>query len=174
MAVFVVRGLFNQLFRSPPAIVATATPAAAQRGQSGTLSLTGVRHPLPPIRDSTHRCRPHHYECDGADSHNPTAQFTIPANAATGARTLIVTSNSEEAILPNGFTVREQSVVPAPFFLLSPDFCLLSSYSCLPLASTLASSYNNHSLVAHFLPGFAVTGPALSVTSGLNGTRIPH
>src|SRR5579871_4226115 len=41
MAVFIMRGAFNQLLPAGSPVIASATPAAASRGQTVTVTLTG-------------------------------------------------------------------------------------------------------------------------------------
>ena len=108
MAVFVMRGAFNQLLPSPRPIVVSIAPNAASPGETLTVTITGQNTFFtggtpqvlagPGIAASN-------ITVNSATS--ITAQLTVAANAAPGPRSITVTIPGEiEATLPNGFKVQ--------------------------------------------------------------------
>jgi hypothetical protein len=106
MAVFVVRGAFNELLASGSPVVASISPATLSPGTTGTVTITGLNTNFV-ISTSLVTAG------DGITVSNVnvstgtslTVQFTVDANAALGPRSIVVTTGPEEAALPNGFQV---------------------------------------------------------------------
>ena len=106
MAVFIMRGAFNQLLPGGTAMVSGVNLAALTRGQTATVTVTGANTNFargttqvnagPGVSVGT---------VTVANSTTLSVQLTVAANAATGPRTLLVTTGGEEAALPNGVMV---------------------------------------------------------------------
>jgi hypothetical protein len=108
MAVFIMRGTFNQLLSAPRPIAASASPGLASRGQTVNVTITGqntyfnggVPQVLagPGITVSN---------ISVTSATSLTAQFQVAPDAAVGPRSITVTIPGEiEATLPNGFKVQ--------------------------------------------------------------------
>ncbi len=108
MAVFIMRGAFNQLLPFPRPIVASVSPNSAAAGQTVTVTITGQNTYF-------NGGPPQVAAGPGMTVSNVTvvsasvivAQFTVAANAAPGPHSITVTVPGEiEATLPNGFRVQ--------------------------------------------------------------------
>jgi hypothetical protein len=107
MAVFVMRGAFNQLLLPTTPIIVYASPATAQPGTTMTLTLTG---------QNTHFAGGTTQVSAGAgiavtgvfvtSATTLTVQMTVAGNAAPGPRSITATTGGEDATLPNGFLVQ--------------------------------------------------------------------
>ena len=108
MAVFIMRGAFNQLLPSPRPIVVSVSPSAALPGQTANVTITGQNTYFnggspqvvagPGITVSN---------ISVSSATSMTAQLSVAPNAATGPRSITVTVPGEiEATLPNGFRVQ--------------------------------------------------------------------
>jgi uncharacterized repeat protein (TIGR01451 family) len=107
MAVFVMRGAFNQLLPANTPMIISVSPAAGPRAYTMMVTLTG---------QNTNWVNGTTQVSTGAgitvtnvvvtNSTTLTAQLVIAANAVTGPYSLTATTVGEEATLPNGFTVQ--------------------------------------------------------------------
>jgi arylsulfatase A-like enzyme len=87
--------------------VAASNPATARLGQTVTFNLTGVNTNFSP--GATRVDAGPGVTAGAATVISPTSlrvQLTVAANAPLGARTLVVVTGSERAVLANGFTIQ--------------------------------------------------------------------
>ena len=107
MAVFIMRGEFNQLLPSGTPIVAWAYPASASAGQAVTVTILGQNTNfatgLTQVSAGTGITVSNIAVANGTTL---TAQFVLAPGAPSGPRSITVTTGSEEATLPNGFKVQ--------------------------------------------------------------------
>ena len=107
MAVFIMRGEFNQLLPSGTPVVAWAYPASASAGQTVTVTILGQNTnfstTLTQVNAGTGIIVSNIAVANGTTL---TAQFAVAPGAASGPRSITVTTGSEEATLPNGFKVQ--------------------------------------------------------------------
>lgn len=109
MALFVMRGSFNLLLPAvpaPAAVIAGVSPNSGTPTATVNVTITGA---------NTHFAQGTTQIASGAgitaqnitvnSATSLTAQLVIAANATIGPATLVVTTGTEEAALPNGFTV---------------------------------------------------------------------
>lgn len=107
MSVFIVTGLLNQLLGPTVPIVSMATPNQAAPGQILDVTLAGV---------NTHFAQGA-TQVTAAPYITPTfiavtsetsltVQLVVSAGAPPNPTSIVVTTGSEEAVLPNGFTVQ--------------------------------------------------------------------
>jgi hypothetical protein len=108
MAIFVMRGAFNQLLPSTQAIIASVSPAALTAGTSGTFTVTGVNTNF--VQGATDIVS---VDNNAVTSSNlvvtsPTT-LTVTLTATAGASqqpvSIYVQTGTQEAVLPNGLTV---------------------------------------------------------------------
>ena len=107
MAVFIMRGAFNQLLPAGAPTIASVSPAAGPRGFMVMVTLTG---------QNTHWVNGTTVVSTGlglmatnvvvTNATTLTAQLVIAPNAVPGPYSLTATTGGEEATLPNGFTVQ--------------------------------------------------------------------
>ena len=107
MAIFLVRGAFNQLLPAGTPIITSVSPAAGTHGQTVTATLTG---------QNTNFASGATQVSGGAgitvtsvtltSATTLTAVLSIDGAAAPGPRSLTATTGSEEATIPNGFQVQ--------------------------------------------------------------------
>ena len=107
MAIFIMRGTFNQLLPAATPVLTAVNPVSAALGQTVTVTLTGANTNF---AQGTSAVSAGAGVTVGAvtvtSATSLTVQLTVAAGASTGPRTLLVTSGSEEAVLPNGLSVR--------------------------------------------------------------------
>jgi hypothetical protein len=106
MAVLIVTGLLNRLLPAGTSLVAAAAPNSASPGQAVTATLTGV---------NTHFAQGTTQVSIGpgitatnvtvTSATSLTVEFAVAPGAAAGPYSIVATTGSEEAVLPNGFTV---------------------------------------------------------------------
>ncbi|MGA2589532.1 MAG: protease pro-enzyme activation domain-containing protein [Bryobacteraceae bacterium] len=107
MALFVVRGMLNQLLPAGAAILTTASPNTATLGQVLTVTLTGVNtHFAQGTSQVTTAPGITPSNVTVTSGTTLTVQLTVASNATAGPYSLVVTTGTEEAVLPNGFTVQ--------------------------------------------------------------------
>ena len=107
MAVFVMRGAFNQLLPAGTPVVVAVSPAAGSQGQTVTVTIEGQNTNFAAGTTQVSAVAGITVTNVNVTSATTlTAQFTIDAGAAPGPRSLIVTTGSEEAALPNGLVVQ--------------------------------------------------------------------
>ncbi len=107
MAVFIVTGLLNQLLPPGSPLVATAQPGAAVPGQVLTTTLTGVNTHW--VQGTTQVAAAAGITASNINVLGPstlTVQLSVGANVVANPASIVVTSATEEAVLPNGFIVR--------------------------------------------------------------------
>jgi hypothetical protein len=107
MAVFIVTGLLNQLLPATTPIIATAIPNTAAPGQNVTLTLGGVNTHF--AQGATQVTMAPGITPSGivvTSATSLTVQVAVSAGAAQGPTSIVVTTGTEEAVLPNGFTVQ--------------------------------------------------------------------
>ena len=107
MAVFLMRGAFNQLLPSTTPVIASAFPATALPGTTLTIALTGQNTHF--AGGATQVSAGAGIAVTGVFVANPTTltvQVSVAANAASGPRSITATTGGEDATLPNGFLVQ--------------------------------------------------------------------
>lgn len=106
MAIFIVRGAFNQLLPAGTPVIAGISPAAAPLGQTTLVTVTGTNTSFAP---GTTQVTAGPGVTTGTitvtNATTLTVQLTVAANATAGQRTITVTTGSQQAVLPNGLTV---------------------------------------------------------------------
>ena len=106
MPVFIMRGEFNQgLPANTPAIV-FASPAAALRGTTVTVTLTGQNTNFGGATQVSAGAGVAVTGVTVSNTTTITVQLTVAGNADTGPRSITATTGSEDATLPNGFVVQ--------------------------------------------------------------------
>jgi hypothetical protein len=106
MAVFIAAGLLNQLPPGAP-VVTSAAPASAAPGQTVTVTLAGSGTHF--VQGATQvwtapGITPSGIDVTGATG--LTVQLTVSPGAAPGPSSIVVTTGTEEAVLPNGFKIQ--------------------------------------------------------------------
>jgi hypothetical protein len=107
MAVFVVTGLLNQLLPATTPLIATAVPNAAAPGQTLTLALGGVNTHF--VQGTTQVTMAPGITPSGIVVINDTSltvQVAVSPGVVPGPTSIVATTGTEEAVLPNGFTVQ--------------------------------------------------------------------
>jgi len=107
MAVFLARGAFNQGLPAGTPVISSVSPATATRGQTVNLFLTGTNTSfvqgvtqVTPVAGITVN------SVSVVNSQTLVVQVTIAAGTTAGPRSLIATTASSEAVLPNGLTLQ--------------------------------------------------------------------
>ncbi len=106
MAVFMIRGGFNQLLPPTAPILVGAAPATGGPGEIINVTLTGVNTNF--VQGTTTVSAGTGLTVGTVTVNSPTSltvQLTIAANATPNPASLLVTTGTEEAVLPNGFTI---------------------------------------------------------------------
>ena len=106
MSVFILRSAFNLFLPANAPSIVSIVGSSLAAGASATLTITGQNTNFttgvtqvqvgPGVTVSN---------VNVLNNTTLTAQFAVDANAASGPRAVIVTTGSEEAVLPNGFLV---------------------------------------------------------------------
>jgi uncharacterized repeat protein (TIGR01451 family) len=107
MAVFLMRGAFNQLLLAGAPVIVSVSPAAEPRGYSTTVTLTGQNTNW--VNGTTQVSTGPGITASNVLVTSPTtltAQLVVAASAVAGPYSLTAITGSEEATLPNGFTVQ--------------------------------------------------------------------
>jgi hypothetical protein len=107
MAVFVVTGLLNQLLPATTPLIATAVPNAAAPGQTLTLALGAVNTHF--VQGATQVTMAPGIAPSGIVVINDTSltvQVAVSPGVVPGPTSIVVTTGTEEAVLPNGFTIQ--------------------------------------------------------------------
>ena len=113
MAVFIVTGLLNQLLPAGTPLVAKAVPDSVFPGQAVTVTLTGANTHFAEGTTqviTSAGITPSNIAVTSAT--DLTVQFAVAPGATPRPYSIVVTTETEEAVLPNGFTV--QSLAPGP------------------------------------------------------------
>ncbi len=107
MAVFVVRGAFNQLLPANSPVIVWASGTSAAAGQTLTVTVAGQNTSfVNAVTQVTFGDGIAVSNVSVANGTILTAQLAVSAGAVSGPRTIVVTTGSEEAALPNGFRVQ--------------------------------------------------------------------
>jgi Concanavalin A-like lectin/glucanases superfamily/S-layer homology domain len=112
MAVFMIRGGFNQLLPPTEPIITSASPATGGLGETVNVTLTGVNTSF--TQDTTTVSAGAGLTVGTLTVNSPTSltvQLTIASNATPNPVSLLVTTGTEEAVLPNGFTITSDPAV---------------------------------------------------------------
>lgn len=107
MAVFLMRGAFNQLLPVGSPVIVSVSPAAGPRGYTILVALTGQNTNW--VNGTTQVGTGPGITVSNVvvtSATTLTAQLNIAAGAVTGQYSLTATTGSEEATLPNGFVVQ--------------------------------------------------------------------
>jgi hypothetical protein len=107
MAVFLMRGAFNQLLPPGTPVIVSASPTAGPRGYTMVVTLTGQNTSW--VNGTTQVGTGPGITASSVVVTSPTTltvQLNVAAGAPTGQYSLTATTGSEEATLPNGFVVQ--------------------------------------------------------------------
>ncbi len=107
MAVFLMRGAFNQLLPAGTPVVSALSPSAGPRGYNIMVTLTGQNTNW--VNGTTQVTASPGITVSNVVVTSPTtltAQVNVPAGATPGPYSLTATTGTEEATIPNGFTVQ--------------------------------------------------------------------
>jgi hypothetical protein len=107
MAVFIVTGLLNELLPAGTPLIASAVPNSATPGQTLTVTLTGVNTSF--VQGTTQvvaaaGITPSNITVTSGTS--LTVQLAVGASVAANPTSIVVLTGTQEAVLPNGFTVQ--------------------------------------------------------------------
>jgi hypothetical protein len=107
MAIFILRGAFNQLLPAGTAVLAQVSPSTLAAGTSGTFTITGANthfvqgttqlSPLPGVTIGA---------ITVTSSTTLTVQLTAAANATPQPYSILAVTGTEEAVLPNGLAIQ--------------------------------------------------------------------
>jgi sugar lactone lactonase YvrE len=106
MAIFIMRGAFNQLLPAGTPVIVAVNPAIAPVGQGTAVTLTGINTNF--AQGTTQVSAGPGVTTGTISVINATTlsvQLIVAGNAAPGPRTLVVTTGAEQAVVPNGLTV---------------------------------------------------------------------
>lgn len=107
VAVFDMRGLFDQLLPPNTAILIAASPNSAGIGQTVTVALTGTNtHFVQGVSQVTTAPGVTASTITVTSDTSLTVQLLLNSAGTPGPYSLVVTTGAEEAVLPNGFTVQ--------------------------------------------------------------------
>ena len=107
MAVFIMRGTFNQLLPAGTPVIALVSPASAAAGQAITVTLTGQNTSF--ASGTTQVVAGPGITVTNVLVTNAatlTVQLSVAGNAASGPRSITASTGAEDATLPNGFVVQ--------------------------------------------------------------------
>ena len=122
MAIFIMRGAFNLLLPQGSAVVSLVSPSNGVRGASANVAISGVNTNF--VNGTTTVNAGAGVTASNvavSDSGTLTAQLAIDPAAVGGQRSVVVTTGTEEAVLPNGFRVQVVNAVNIQNFAFSPD-----------------------------------------------------
>ena len=107
MAVFVMRGAFNQFLPAGTPILTQISPSTLSPGSSGTFTITGSNtnfvqgttqlSPIPGVTIGT---------ITVTNATTMTVQITAAADAVTQPYSILAITGSEQAVLPNGLVIQ--------------------------------------------------------------------
>ena len=107
MAVFLMRGEFNQLLPATTPVVVWASPSSASPGQTAVVTILGqntnFRSGVTQVYAGAGIAVSNISVANGTTL---TVQFAVAPGATLGPRSITVTTGSEEATLPNTFRVQ--------------------------------------------------------------------
>lgn len=122
MAIFIVRGAFNLLLPAGTPVISSVTPSSAAPGQTVNVAIAGSNTNF--VTGTTTVSGGSGITANNVLATNGstlTAQFVIDPAAAAGPRSILAATGSEEAVLPNGFTIATVAAVTIHNFAFSPD-----------------------------------------------------
>jgi uncharacterized repeat protein (TIGR01451 family) len=105
MAVFLMKGLFDQSMPATTPILVWASPANALPGQTALVTIMGQNTNFSGSTQVSAGAGVTVSNVTVSNATTLTAQLTVAAGAALGPRSITVTTGSEEATLPSGFRV---------------------------------------------------------------------
>ena len=107
MAIFIMRGAFNQLLPAGTPVLTQISPATLAAGASGTYTITGVNtnfvqgtttlSPIPGVTIGT---------ITVTSPSSMTVQLTAASNAVAQPYSILAITGTEEAVLPNGLAIQ--------------------------------------------------------------------
>ena len=106
MALFLMRGSFNQLLPPAAPVVTAVSPVTGTAGTTVTVTITGLNTNF--VQDTSVVTAGAGITVQSVtvnSSTSLTAQLVIAANATIGPRSIVVSTGAEEAVAPNGFTI---------------------------------------------------------------------
>jgi len=107
MAVFIMRGKFNQLLPATTPVVAWASPASASPGQMVAITIVGQNtNFMGGVTQVNAGSGITVSNIAVANGTTLNAQFAVAPGATPGPQSITVTTGIEEATLPNGFHVQ--------------------------------------------------------------------
>jgi hypothetical protein len=107
MAIFIVRGAFNQLLPAGTPVVSQITPSTLARGSSGTFTITGVNTHF--VQGTTTISSVLEVTIGTVTVNSATSltvQLTAAANATAQPYSVLAITGTQEAVLPNGLVVQ--------------------------------------------------------------------
>ncbi len=107
MAVLLVAGLLNRLLPAGTPLIASASPNSVEHGQAVTVTLTGANTHF--AQGASQIALPPGIAPSNMVVLNQTTlsvELSIAASVAANPITIVVTTGTEEAVLPNGFVIR--------------------------------------------------------------------
>jgi hypothetical protein len=108
MAVFIMRGEFNQLLPANTPVLVWASPSNASVGNTVTVTIAGQNTNFATgMTQVSAGAGITVSNVTVANGTMLTAQFAVAAGAVLGPQSIVVTTGSEEAILPNGFLIHQ-------------------------------------------------------------------
>ncbi len=106
MAVFLMRGEFNQLLPATTPVVAWASPASVSAGQTVVVTILGQNTNFSGVTQVNAGAGITVSSISVANGTTLTAQFAVAPGATLGPRSITVTTGGEDATLPNGLRVQ--------------------------------------------------------------------
>jgi len=107
MAVFIVTGLMNELLPAGTPVIGTAAPSLVTPGEAVTVTLTGANTHF--VQGTTQVTPPAGVTASNITVTNATTlqvKVSIGASVAPDPTTIVVTTGTEEAALPNGLRIQ--------------------------------------------------------------------
>jgi hypothetical protein len=107
MAIFIMRGAFNQYLPAGTPLLTQISPSTLSPGSSGTFTITGVNtnfvqgtttvSPIPGVTIGT---------INVTSATTMTVQLTASPSAVTQPYSMVAITGSEQAVLPNGLVIQ--------------------------------------------------------------------
>jgi hypothetical protein len=106
MAVFIMRGEFNQLLPADTPVLVWVSTASASAGQTVTVTIVGQNTNFSASTQVNAGAGITVSNVNVVNGTTLTAQLTVAAGAAVGPRSITVLTGNEQATLPNGFRIQ--------------------------------------------------------------------
>ncbi len=106
MALFIMRGGFNQLLPSGTPVISSVSPATGTIGNTVNVTITGTNTSF--ASGTTTVSAEAGFAVQNVvvnSATSLTAQLVIASNARLGPESIVVTTGAQEAVAPNGFTI---------------------------------------------------------------------